>query len=89
MDLVDRRRRGALAPVGHAALVALMVRLAAGPAPALAGRPVIHQPPPTTAQPAAPAQRGVQLIEHLGPVLDLAQLQSAEDRKSTRLNSSH
>jgi len=86
MDLVDRRRRGGLAPMGHAALVALMVRLAAGPVPALADRPVIHQAPPASAQPAAPAQRGVQPIEHLGPVLDLAQLQAAEHRADDPLD---
>ena len=86
VDLVDRRRRGALAPVGHAPLVALVVRLAVGPAPALAGRPVVYQARPASAQPAAPAQLGVQLVEHLDAVLDLAQLQPAEHRADDPLD---
>jgi hypothetical protein len=72
--------------VRHAPLVAVMVRLAVGPAPALAGRPVVHQARPAPAQPAAPAQLRVQLIEHLGPVLDLSQLQPAEHRADDPLD---
>jgi hypothetical protein len=72
--------------MGDAALVALVVRLTVGPAPALAGRPVVHQARPTPAQPAAPAQLGVQLVEHLDPVLDLAQLQPAEHRADDPLD---
>jgi len=49
-----------------------VVRLPIGPAPALADRPVIYQARSASAQPAAPAQLGIQLVEHLDLVLDLA-----------------
>jgi hypothetical protein len=86
MNLMNRRRGGALAPMRQAALVTLMVRLSVGPAPALTDRPVVYQARPTSAQPAAPAQLGVQLVEHLDPVLDLAQLQPAEHRADDPLD---
>ena len=72
--------------MGYAALVTLVVRLSVGPAPALADRPVVNQAPPASAQPAAPAQLGVQLVEHLDPVLDLAQLQPAKHRADDPLD---
>ena len=63
-----------------------MVQLSAASAPALADRPVIHQAPPATAQPAAPARLGIQLVEQLDPVLDLAQLQPAQHRADEPLD---
>ena len=63
-----------------------MVRLPIGPAPALADRPVIYQARATSAQPAASAQLGIQLVEHLDLLLDLAQLQPAEHRADDPLD---
>ena len=47
---------------------------------------MIYQARPASAQPAAPAQLGVQLVEHLDPVLDLAQLHPAEHRTDDPLD---
>jgi hypothetical protein len=47
---------------------------------------VIDQARPAPAQPAAPAQLGVQPVEHLDPVLELAQLQPAEHRADDPLD---
>jgi len=63
-----------------------VVRLPIGPAPALADRPVIYQARSASAQPAAPAQLGIQLVEHLDLVLDLAQPQPAEHRADDSLD---